>query len=431
MADMIKVSLQLSDKSFPEVRYIFNELCRFHKIDVQYVAAGEQADLIIGSHSDAGLQVDEDLIQAISGDPVINTQFIKAGGVLRRQSGEPDYLASAFYVLSCAQELHVKKRDQFGRFPYVGSYQQQLGNHDKNLVADYFRIILEQCPLLAKSSGLSKEKSSIFLSHDIDVVYGSIQQDLFSQVKQLNPSGVIKVLQENLVKGPQWLNIQEIIELERVFEFKSTFFWIPVAGKSVLGVANADYRIDNKEIRDSIRLVKDSGWENGLHKSISTLSFEEELALLGNEVIANRYHFLAFDPHVDFLKMEKAGIKFDSSLSFAEVTGFRNGFASPYQPWIFSERRAAKLVECPMHVMDTTYFNYLKVSGEACYDAVVGFMEANKYNSLICILWHNNFISAYKYKEYKETYLRLLEYLELNSFKAVNPSEIVKGFSFY
>ena len=285
---MIKVSLQLSDKSFPEVRYIFNELCRFYKIDVQYVAAGEQADLIIGSHSDAGLQVDEDLIQAISGDPVINTQFIKAGGVLRRQSGEPDYLASAFYVLSCAQELHVKRRDQFGRFPYVGSYQQQLGNHDKNLVADYFRIILEQCPLLAKSSGLSKERSSIFLSHDIDVVYGSIQQDLFSQVKQLNPSGVIKVLQENLVKGPQWLNIQEIIELERVFEFKSTFFWIPVAGKSVLGVANADYRIDNKEIRDSIRLVEDSGWENGLHKSISTLSFEEELALLGDGVIANR-----------------------------------------------------------------------------------------------------------------------------------------------
>ena len=129
--------------------------------------------------------------------------------------------------------------------------------------------------------------------------------------------------------------------------------------------------------------------------------------------------------------MEKAGIKFDSSLSFAEVTGFRNGFAAPYQPWIFSERRAVKLVECPMHVMDTTYFNYLKVSGEACYDSVVEFMEANKYNSLISILWHNNFISAYKYKEYKETYLRLLEYLELNSFKAVNPSEIVKGFSFY
>ena len=130
---------------------------------------------------------------------------------------------------------------------------------------------------------------------------------------------------------------------------------------SKYGVANADYNINATKIKRQMEMVIKSGSSNGIHKSISDEGFDDELKYFEDTITVNRYHFLAFDPHSDFKKMEDAGIKFDGSLSFAEVGGFRNSYGLPYQPYLFSERRAAWMIECSLNIMDTTYSHYLKM----------------------------------------------------------------------
>ena len=59
-----------------------------------------------------------------------------------------------------------------------------------------------------------KYKSRIFLSHDIDTIYGSILQDSLFNIKKLRPDLVLKVMLFNLFSNPAWLNIDRIMKIE-------------------------------------------------------------------------------------------------------------------------------------------------------------------------------------------------------------------------
>lgn len=83
-------------------------------------------------------------------------------------------------------------------------------------------------------------------------------------------------------------------------------------------LSNSDYNINDVKVRSAIESISKSKWENGLHKSASDDSFSVELDKLKTKVVGNRYHYLKFNPEVDFQKIEDAGLLFDSSLGFAE-----------------------------------------------------------------------------------------------------------------
>ncbi|MEZ5000762.1 MAG: hypothetical protein R2727_09010 [Bacteroidales bacterium] len=65
--------------------------------------------------------------------------------------------------------------------------------------------------------------------------------------------------------------------------------------------------------------------------------------------------------------------------------------------------------------MDTTFKNYLKIDD---FDEILNryihpvFSEVNKFNGIISILWHNNFFTGYKYKGYKDLYIKTIGLLK-------------------
>jgi len=72
------------------------------------------------------------------------------------------------------QEYFVNKDavDSFGRFKYEASYQSKFKNIDQNLVQNE---IDKFC--LKWNISVVKERSTFFISHDIDTIYGSFFQD--------------------------------------------------------------------------------------------------------------------------------------------------------------------------------------------------------------------------------------------------------------
>jgi hypothetical protein len=350
-----------------------------------------------------------------------------ADGLLKHENGSIDYFSTAFYYLSLAQEYKPNALGKYDRFSYQQSIQFKLATTQQNIVQLCFDSIVTSCSKLRQLNG-QFGRSKIFLSHDMDTIHGSLVQDGFAALKKGRIDWMAQIILKNLFIKPHWFNVDKIMKIENEYDFKSTFYWLVNSGVSPDGIKNSDYNINSPKVISTILNIKNKGWENGIHKSANAESFTEEMNKLPLKIVGNRYHFLKFNVKNDFQKIENAGIQFDSSLGFAEDFGFRNSYGLPYQPYNFYKRKAYSFIECPLHVMDTTFQGYQKKDGNYMLEQTKKFLLQNQNNAIISVLWHNNFISDYKYKDYFITFKKMLAYFYESDFKCITQSEIIKQF---
>ncbi|MBK7850658.1 MAG: hypothetical protein IPJ66_05790 [Bacteroidetes bacterium] len=422
----MKVFIEQDDLFSKEVEYIFGIFSRHFVQTVELCPQREAAELVISTDNNADIRISRNFFKSLREKKYHHSNYFVSDCLVRDPEGFVDYLSSAFYMLALVQEIEDTDLDEFGRFKYSNSYQYKFSNVTKDLVSDIFTELINRTPKLDKKPDSS---SSFFLSHDMDTVHGSLLQDTFYNIKKVKPFALMNVLVSNMFQGPSWFNIDYIMKLESEYDFHSTFFWLVNKGKVNEYLNNSDYSIHDKRIRDGINRIRNSQkWENGIHKSASATNFEQELELLEQPIVGNRYHYLKYTPHQDFIKIEKAGILFDSSLGFADAMGFRNSYGVPYKPFNVSERKAYKFIECPLNVMDTTFYHYSKNSGKEFAKNVIDFIESHKTNCVMSILFHNNFYSNYKYKDYLIAIREVLKYLYEAKIKCVSQKEIINHY---
>lgn len=84
-------------------------------------------------------------------------------------------------MVNCIQEFKPNSDsvDLFGRFKYESSYQAKLGNIKQNLVQNDINSFCQKWNIPS-----AIEKSTFFISHDIDTIYGSFLQDGFWALKK-------------------------------------------------------------------------------------------------------------------------------------------------------------------------------------------------------------------------------------------------------
>jgi hypothetical protein len=425
----MKVFIENNPLFYHEIKYIFNIFISNKKIRIDYTENELAADIVISSNDKSNIRISLDFYKKFQSGTYDHSFYFDKQPYIFLDDGSIDYLSTAFYFLSTIQEVKNNDVDKFGRFKYINSLQYKFGIIKKNIVQELFDDLFK-LKLSHKINTNSNFKSKIFLSHDIDSIYGSIIQDSFYNFKKIRLDLVFRILFTHLFYKPVWLNMDKIMKLESEHEFYSTFYWLVNKGKIKNKLSNSDYNIDNKVVKLNISKIQESKWENGLHKSISTESFQTEIRKLGINVKGNRYHYLKFRPNEDFSKIQESGLIFDSSLGFAEEYGFRNGYGQPYKPYNLLERKAFSFIECPLHIMDTTFYNYLKLSAEEFVNCVIEFCELNKENCIISVLIHNNFISDYKYKNYFIAIKKLLSYFNESKLECITQSEIINQYNY-
>ena len=424
----MKVYIERDPLFYPEICYIFSVFAKYIGISFSITSEKNDAEVLISSQDDAHIRVSRSFYLLLAERKFGHQLHFHQECFIRDELGFVDYLSTAFYMLALIQEVDSEELDEFGRFQYKDSYQCKFSVADQNIVAELFNKIAN---LLPKFDGRGVRKSSVvFLSHDIDSIHGSIFQDSFYCLKKYQFSKLFKVLWSNLFNGPAWFNIDHIMSLESEYDFQSTFYWLVRKGKVNNYLNNSDYNIFNGKVQSQIlEIDRSDNWENGLHKSAGNFSFEDELNDLGRPVIGNRYHYLKFKPHTDFIKIENAGLKIDSSLGFADCLGFRNNFGSPYHPYNLNQRQPFSFVECPLHLMDTTFYHYCKVDADVFANSVISFFEQHKSNCVISLLTHNNYYSVNKYENYYKAIRRILIYMFESGIKSISQTDIVKQFS--
>lgn len=403
----------------PEIKYIIGLFGICKNLTVLFSDALTDGVVGIGTDDNSVIKISNAFINQTLSHTLLNSNCH-----FETQYQIPDWLGTAFYMVTSRQEYDIQNYDSLGRFPYTSSYQARFNNAEENIVQRCFDE-------LATLLGIRKNdfKSSFYLSHDIDTVNGAVLEDGLYALKKGRIDVMLKLILNTIIQRPDWLNIDQILKLESEYDVKSTFFWIVNKGRLNKRERNSDYNFHSAAIQKSFAQVKKAGSENGLHKSISSNTFETELKKLNQPVAANRYHYLKYSLPDGYDAVENAGLQLDASLGFAETIGFRNSYGLPFQPYNFSQRRAYRFLEVPLHVMDATFFTYDRSDHQSSASRIFSFIEKNKMNCVLSVLWHNNYFSNYKYGGYLDLYKQILLYIHDNALETTTTADLVRKYT--
>ncbi len=216
---------------------------------------------------------------------------------------------------------------------------------------------------------------------------------------------------------------------------RSTFFVIPFrdrAGLNVSGV-KAERRAAKyaaRDVADQLLKLQKAGCEIGLHgidawldSSRGREELEEIRRLTGASEIGVRMHWLYYDQQSPVV-LEKAGASYDSTIGYNETVGYRSGTTQAYQPL-----QAARLLELPLHAMDTALFypDYLGLSPRQA-TTVLGQLVDNavQFGGCLTINWHDRSLAPERL--WGACYRDLVQHLRSDRAWFATASEAVSWF---
>lgn len=387
-------------------------------------------EISVGFDKGSDLIISKEFIDRLVEGKWAHKHHFHSEPLINHSDGSADYFSTILYMLNSLQEYNKSDQDALGRFKYDNSYQKKYDCAELDLVSRYASQLIKSTSKLNSLPVKTSSPSRIFLSHDNDVFYGSLRYDGFAAIKQGRIDWLLPIIFNELFRQPHWLNMDYIMDLEDEYDVKSTFFWLVNKGPvHIPGLSkplrNADYDFKSTQVQSVYKNIEKAGWENGLHKSISNQSFDEESALLNHPPIANRNHYLKLEIPNHFQSLDASSIKMDSSVGFAEHTGWRNSYSKTYKPYDFENNKACNFVEVPLGIMDTTFWTYLKWKPQKIQSHVLDFLDKHKHDALFGILWHNKYFTKYKFRGYLEIYKVILQWMKENEVRSIQPDEIL------
>ena len=198
----------------------------------------------------------------------------------------------------------------------------------------------------------------------------------------------------------------------------STFFVIPRkddpgrdAGSPAHKWRAARYEL--AEIAEQVQRLVSAGCEIGLHGIDAWCDVEKGRAELeairkvtSESEIGVRMHWLYFDEHAPAL-LEKAGFSYDSTVGYNETVGYRAGTTQAFRPL-----NADRLLELPMHVMDTALFYpaHMDLAPKQA-KVILDQMIANvvRFGGVLTVNWHDRSLAPDRL--WDEPYIELLNEL--------------------
>lgn len=197
-----------------------------------------------------------------------------------------------------------------------------------------------------------------------------------------------------------WSEFDRYLEIEK--GLCSTFFVIPFKncpGQSAAGQAPriraSSYAA--RDIADHLRRFVLAGCEVGLHGINAWLDcskgreeLDEIARITGIQSIGVRMHWLYFDEHSP-LALEKAGFSYDTTMGYNGTVGYRAGTSQAFKPL-----QATRLLELPLHVMDTALFfsSYLNLSPKEAGKLISAIIEnAHQFGGVVTVNWHDRSIA--------------------------------------
>ncbi|TGC09410.1 polysaccharide deacetylase family protein [Methanolobus halotolerans] len=328
----------------------------------------------------------------------------------------------------------TSKGDEFGQHSCVDSYCD-LKRHDMKdiLLPDVSRKLVENGLKVALPD---EKKFGVCLTHDIDDIYPPFHHTLLSMYHSVKDADLKELKKHSLwrINGKErspYLNFKQIMDIEEAFGAKSSFYFL---------TAEKDprrFRYNIEDVGTYMGDIVDRGWEVGLHGGYysfdnydSMIQEKQKLEnVLGKSVIGFRNHYLRLKINNSWEMLSKAGFKYDTTLGYNNVVGFRNGICHPFWPYEPVTGKTLDILEIPLNIMDVALFECAGSFRQAWELSKQIIDTGEKYNGIITLLWHNNIYSSPHLKEWKKLYVKILDYCNQKNAWITNCEDVYKWWS--
>ncbi len=328
-------------------------------------------------------------------------------------TGKPDWLGEIFEWISSSYEKCIKKRDSIGRIPFCEMVFSKQGICPRKPYASLLMAWLENTlrngngvEALAKApSPMAGAEHIVICSHDIDFYHVKRTSTLVRLLKNLgislhtSPSGSFFASNLNLLAhltGGKQVGDFLPAMLERIGKrgFQSTLFVVPQPSH------RRDPNCALRQLIPHLSVATGKGFSIDLHGSYASVIDNgtlrpEALALeqaVGQKPNGNRQHWLRFDSHEKlFRAIEAADLKFDSTLGFSDMVGFRNGASFAFPPYDFKNEKPYRFLEIPLALMDVNIeaaSRALREDPQRLAEEVLAQSRRLGWGG-ISVLWHN------------------------------------------
>lgn len=300
---------------------------------------------------------------------------------------ENDPFGTAFFCLTRYEEIVRRARDAHDRFPAAAAFEpaRPLVNEVlESLWSDLQRAF----PRLARRG----RTFEIVPTHDVDI----------PSCRRRRPRTVVLDLAKRrdprlaLLRargGDPCDTFRFLFESSERRSLRSAFYFIA-----------DDHAYDLDGQVSLIREANARGHEVGLHPSYDTYRDGERLARelerlrrargaagLGDGPLGGRQHYLRFEAPTTWRLWDDAGLAYDSTLAWAEASGFRCGVCYEFPVFDLRARRMLSLRERPLIAMEATFLQYLRLDHERALAAMAALKETcRRYHGRFVLLWHND-----------------------------------------
>lgn len=339
-----------------------------------------------------------------------------------------DMLGISFLLLSRYEETLTEHRDRFGRFCYEDSLCSKYELSDIPIVDEYAMLLRKYVQEYCPNFMITRREPNFIPTHDIDFLFRfpsfvksvkTIAGDLFKRKSLLlsckSLSSYMKSLRDFRC-DPYASAVYELFKVSVENKLDSYFYFKSLRSKD----SDFTYNILSPKSRECIKDLLSQGGAVGLHGGLYSFADKVIFAMekyrmetvCEREVAAVRQHFLKFDVRKTPQIWQECGIRSDSSLGFPEREGFRCGTCHPYPLYDIENDCALEVVEHPLIVMDTTLFQYRKLTENEAFDSVRKLYDrCVSVEGDFVMLWHNTTMFGELESWYKNVYLKFISLL--------------------
>jgi hypothetical protein len=329
-----------------------------------------------------------------------------------------DILGLTYWMLSRHEEVGRIDLDEHGRFPATSSHAFKHGYLERPVVDEWLHILGQVIHRVWPQLKLGQPQFSIKPSHDLDQP---------SRYGFRNTRGIIRGMAGDVLKRGDfksallapWIRMNSKKSLHPA-DPGNTFDWIMdvsehhgltssfyIFGGRTEPTKDADYELEHPAIRELMRRIHNRGHEIGLHSSYGAYQQPDVIAaeaarlkrVCAEEAIqqhawGGRMHYLRWDTPTTLYGLERAGMSYDGTLSYADRPGFRCGTCFEYPAFDPVASKQLKLLIRPLIAMECAVMNKEYMGLGASPSALAKFIQlkdaCRAVGGTFTLLWHNS-----------------------------------------
>jgi len=357
----------------------------------------------------------EGFVPVIYGKPVEGRGwFTQSESVIRLGL---DIAGSVFFMLTRYEEIVLSPRDEHGRFPAKASLAYREGFLERPIVDEYIEILWACMKRLWPGLKRKEQSYRVCLSHDVDHPLGAVNKRWLQVLRSIagdlvRRKDVSLAYRRAVAKCSGRYDLDPyntfdlIMDVSERYGLRSAFYFKTDSSNSRF---DENYFLDLPWIQELLLRIHERGHEIGLHSSYEAykdpartraefkalLQLAERLGIV-QETWGGRQHYLRWENPITWQIWEDAGLNYDTTLGFAEHVGFRCGTCHEFPVFNLRTRKALRLRERPLIVMDTTLLapEYMDLRPEQALEWIERLSNTcRRVGGTFTLLWHNTNLS--------------------------------------